>query len=630
MNSQGSIGPQRLEYQLKDLQREHDVLQKNVAWLEQDLIDTHHEHDAALLRADSAEREVERLRGELERERREHDSPEIRRGIFEAKPKALHWQPVNLLPSQGEGSKKYLAKRKVEIIEITDDEDETEIPRNCPPRYVHMKEMASTEVNRPMEDGTDTKALVTSCSIAGHTRSPIVYDNSKTKFTRRWLGSRHFQIVDGKPPTTHAPHHTKRPRIEGKLIEPGPGAIKESAQHPQLHSFPLYRTSHPSLPSPEDTKSAKCNLDPRAVSVSLPPHFDREAFGMLTKVEEPMWHLSDLSDLSNLTSSDDNDNNNNNNNNNNNDNDNDDDDDKDYENDEDEDEDEEEENEDEDETRSNAKDVASSRRAMHRARHASSTTTDWDSYASPSITIYSNPPPPRTYGPFLNPLSARVAAIPSYTIPQFTPPNTSVSRPFLTGTYSCAARQLLGQIGASKNVPSGEVRHMIWPEMAPNPGLPRARGQPGTVVSSREDMDDLVWRGVKMTLWVKVEGDEKPRWSYFGEYVMRRCKEDLRKEEFCAFSKQSQRKWACILATSMRECFASLAARVWFNKYAALEGPPGEFALRTKTEEIVRAHKQWTAKHPNRRNNPPPPAGLTEDDMLQGLCSGIVRLLTDP
>ncbi|KAI0310266.1 hypothetical protein OF83DRAFT_1088484 [Amylostereum chailletii] len=468
MDSQSSFGPQRLQYQLKDLQRERDVLQKNVTRLEQDLIDA------------------------LQREKWK-DCTESWRGS--------EGSMRDLRSREGEGSnEKFTTTREVEIIEISDDEDEKAPSEKYPPLCVHMNNTTSTEVSRPTTtvEGTDSKALGTFSSTAGGHARLIEDENSRTESNkRRWL-----QIVDGKTSITRAPHNTKHPKIEGKSIK-----------------------------------------------------LETDAFD----VEKS--DLSDLSDLSNLTSSSDDDNDSN------------------YE------------DEDEDETQSNAQGVALSRRAIHGAGHAHNPGMDWGSYTGPSVPIRSNLSPPRTSGPFPSPLSTRVAAIPSFIIPTLTPPPTPVSRPFLTETYSCAARQLLGQITASKNVPSGEIRHMIWPEMAPNPGLPRARGQPGTVVSMREDMDDLARRGVNMTLWVKVEGDGKPRWLYFGEYMMKRCKEDLRKEEFCAFSKLSQRKWAHILVTSMRECFAVLAARVWFHKYAGLGSPPRDNAIRTKTEEIVRAHK---------------------------------------
>jgi len=72
------------------------------------------------------------------------------------------------------------------------------------------------------------------------------------------------------------------------------------------------------------------------------------------------------------------------------------------------------------------------------------------------------------------------------------------------------------------------LRIMI-PTYEVNPEMPRAPGEPGILLSCREEM----CKGGPWTLFVKVEGLKKARWDYAGEYTCQTVGK-MSKEEFQA------------------------------------------------------------------------------------------------
>jgi hypothetical protein len=68
---------------------------------------------------------------------------------------------------------------------------------------------------------------------------------------------------------------------------------------------------------------------------------------------------------------------------------------------------------------------------------------------------------------------------------------------------------------------------VIMPTYEVNPEMPRAPGEPGILLSCREEMcKDGPW-----TLFVKVEGLKDVRWDYAGEYTCRTVGK-MSKEDF--------------------------------------------------------------------------------------------------
>lgn len=88
------------------------------------------------------------------------------------------------------------------------------------------------------------------------------------------------------------------------------------------------------------------------------------------------------------------------------------------------------------------------------------------------------------------------------------PLNLIFSRDFLTTSYGCISMGLLWQ---SKD--SAQRLRFIFPTYDINPGMPTRPGDPGYLLSCRQEMIDNSWWSV----FSRVQ-DKPARWAYFGEY----------------------------------------------------------------------------------------------------------------
>jgi hypothetical protein len=107
--------------------------------------------------------------------------------------------------------------------------------------------------------------------------------------------------------------------------------------------------------------------------------------------------------------------------------------------------------------------------------------------------------------------------------PIFPPPvAVRVSRPALSEAYNLPGMGLLW-VSKSKRNPL----RIMMPTYEVNPEMPRAPGEPGILLSCREEM----CKNGPWTLFVKVEGLKTARWDYAGEYTSQTV-DKMSKEEF--------------------------------------------------------------------------------------------------
>ena len=115
---------------------------------------------------------------------------------------------------------------------------------------------------------------------------------------------------------------------------------------------------------------------------------------------------------------------------------------------------------------------------------------------------------------------------------------------------------------------------IMMPTYEVNPEMPRAPGEPGILLSYREEMcKDGPW-----TLFVKVEGLKESRWDYAGEYISEAVGK-MSKEDF-----QSQDAAVCrsFLVSSLALTYILQVKKTWGDKIARHKKYPVYRSLRAR------------------------------------------------
>ncbi|KAF5361192.1 hypothetical protein D9758_009020 [Tetrapyrgos nigripes] len=164
-----------------------------------------------------------------------------------------------------------------------------------------------------------------------------------------------------------------------------------------------------------------------------------------------------------------------------------------------------------------------------------------------------------------------------------------VSRNWMWIQYGANENTLVAEIPASKNPHSPSAlpsdRYILFPNHEPNPNLPLGPGEPGIILTKRDDFlgHSAISIFVKYSILVASGKSRRVVWRYMGEYKPKLLRL-MSAEEFACLPKKTQTSWAKAIASSNWSCFVSILVRVHARRYSR---HPSSSSSSTDSAEIA-------------------------------------------